>query len=308
MESREASHAAAAPLASDDAAPHCPACDYDLRALVGDRCPECGLKIDRAALATLQIPWVARKSIGRVRAYFKTASMVFAHPRKFASNIIHPISLQEAKRFQNVTVWLAFLPLLAVGLWVYMADLDRRLTPGMHATLFQMVRRSVSDDSVRRGWILEWLGVVFCAACLWFFLKGATGVASYLCHPRRISIERQNRAIALSYYACAPLAWVPVALGSFACATLLGQDGAPKSLLPWVALCVVVGMLSSFAAILGWWWATFVLTNRTTNRSGIGAALFGAVVPILWAVIAAIVLGGLPLAYAFVAMVILSLR
>ena len=62
----------------------------------------------------------------------------------------------------------------------------------------------------RRRIVLEMALLPLGAGCLWLFLFTATGAASYFFHPRSISIERQNRAITLSYYACAPLALTPI--------------------------------------------------------------------------------------------------
>src|SRR5262249_31894858 len=39
----------------DDDAPLCPSCGYDLRAATNDRCPECGLVVDRQALVISNI-------------------------------------------------------------------------------------------------------------------------------------------------------------------------------------------------------------------------------------------------------------
>jgi hypothetical protein len=43
------------------------------------------------------------------------------------------------------------------------------------------------------------------AAGLWLSLFFATGLHTYWLHPRHLSVERQNRAVALGYYACGPL-------------------------------------------------------------------------------------------------------
>src|SRR5205823_2812668 len=50
-----------------------------------------------------------------------------------------------------------------------------------------------------------WPLVLNLIGLLLFFIL-LTGVGSYFFHPRRLAVLRQNRAVALSYYACAPLA------------------------------------------------------------------------------------------------------
>lgn len=40
----------------EDQVLYCPACDYDLRALTGAICPECGAAIDRELLQRSPIP------------------------------------------------------------------------------------------------------------------------------------------------------------------------------------------------------------------------------------------------------------
>src|SRR5256885_10861457 len=65
----------------------CPACGYDLRAIQSDRCPECGLAIDRALGVASQIPWTHRKRIGTWRAYARTAFLVMLRPSRIAAEI-----------------------------------------------------------------------------------------------------------------------------------------------------------------------------------------------------------------------------
>lgn len=60
----------------------CTHCQYNLRGLTEPRCPECGRPFDPANLHTSLIPWVNRKQIGRVRAFFKTAWQASIRPRK----------------------------------------------------------------------------------------------------------------------------------------------------------------------------------------------------------------------------------
>lgn len=54
----------------------CPACAYDLRGATSDCCPECGRSLDNLRSTTSRIPWVHRKDLGHLRAYWQTVWMV----------------------------------------------------------------------------------------------------------------------------------------------------------------------------------------------------------------------------------------
>jgi hypothetical protein len=303
-----------APAVADDDALHCPACDYDLRALTGGRCPECGLAIDRAALSQSQIPWSHRGRIGRFRAYRKTVWMVFRHPKKVAADVSRPVSLDDARRFRRVTVLSTFLPLLGLGLWGYFAALHEWLHgqktgngdgvyfTGIHA------RIPVAPSGRTLGWVVEGIGVAFAALCLWLFLMAVTGVAGYFFHPRALSTVRQNRAVALSYYACAPLAWTFIPALTMAGIILLAltnfadtDNGFRLIVLGNITWYVVVGI-----QLASWWRCSMSMLRHTTRCSGIRVAALGLSLPVFWAVLAALILCVLPLVFLGIAIVVLS--
>jgi hypothetical protein len=109
-----------------------------------------------------------------------------------------------------------------------------------------------------------------------------TGLPSYFFHPRHLPLEQQNRAVALSYYTCAPLACTPALfllawLGS-------GIDPRGTSIPspdPGTAV-VSVGLLILF---LLWWQGLVVFTRRGMNRSTGGVALVAVGVPVSWLLI-----------------------
>jgi predicted RNA-binding Zn-ribbon protein involved in translation (DUF1610 family) len=70
----------------------CPECGYDLRSINSQRCPECGLAIDRATMSVSHLPWSHRQSIGRVRAYWRTNVLVILRPKRLAEEIARPVS------------------------------------------------------------------------------------------------------------------------------------------------------------------------------------------------------------------------
>src|SRR6185437_855411 len=172
-----------APSSSDDGELRCPACDYDLRALAGDRCPECGLLIDRQSLSISQIPWTHRQTMGRFRAFRRTVWLTIRRPKQIAADVSMPVSLTDAKRFQRVVLWLAFVPLVAIGLWGFVSieqiDLSvHGIDPIIPNRSFaKLVARVPSNQTL--GWVLELIGLAIAGVCLWLCLKAITGVGSY---------------------------------------------------------------------------------------------------------------------------------
>ena len=187
----------------------CPACGYDLRAISSENCPECGLAIDRAAISISRIPWEHRKEIGRFRTYWRTTRLVMFHPRRLAEEMNRPIEYRNARRFQFVVVTLAWVPLAG---WIF-------------ALLIQEYHPRFQGPG-RVGWFLEALVLGVGTLSFWLMILLASGVASYWFHPRRMSIARQNRAITLSYYVCAP-AGVALASGGDAGHLCVGRIVKP---------------------------------------------------------------------------------
>lgn len=142
------------------------------------------------------------------------------------------------------------------------------------------------------------------------FLFAATGVAGYFFHPRETSTTRQNRAIALSHYACAPLAWTPAPVLLFTVMILLEQTGdfeRDAGFRVLVLIDFVAFVIAAFQVAV-WWRCTLVLLRGTTRCSGTRVTCLGFTLPILWGVCGLFILGVLPLAYLFVSVLILSLR
>lgn len=173
----------------------CQECGYNLRGLTSNRCPECGCSVDALRSEVSCLPWVYRDTIGRMRAYWQTVCFVMFRHKRFCEEVSRPVDYADAQRFRWVTVLHVYLPILAATILLYFLFW---LTPSEDSSLNQVFR--------------EVWPVVMIHVCILLFLAAATGVPSYFFHPRDISVEQQNRAIALSYYACAALAWTPLAL------------------------------------------------------------------------------------------------
>jgi len=278
----------------------CPACDYDLRALAGDRCPECGLLVDRQRLSVSRIPWVHRAQIGRVRAYCRTVMLAWRHPFALAQNVAMPVELRDAKRFQRVTVFLAYFPLLVLGVGALIANNNTR-----------MDWFDLTHGPQKTGYILQLLLCLVIAISGWLFLLTATGVASYFFHPKSLSVSRQNRAIAISYYACAPLSTLVLTLLLLGAAALVNQycqqDPIGRSWLePVVPGIEIAAGLLLLLQIGGWVFTTLVLLKKSTDCGAGRMVALGAGLPIAWSILAALFIGVLPLSFLFIALIILS--
>jgi hypothetical protein len=173
---------------------YCPACGYDLRQIESARCPECGLEIDRSKLGESIIPWVHRKTLGEVRAFFRTCALVSLHPERLAREMNVPARLPDARRFRRGVVLMAILPL---GIILMVCDAGLLRTGQTFGSVFT------------GGSLLEKSLIWMSWPCLAVALYSITGAASYFFSPRSLTTLQQNRAIALSYYACAPLAYLP---------------------------------------------------------------------------------------------------
>jgi len=281
------------PNPADEGELFCPQCGYDLRGLGSGRCPECGLAIDApTAGAASRIPWVHGARIGRWRAFWRTAWEATVRPSRLAADVAKPVELRDALAFRRAVVWVVWIPIAlasAIGYASVLAD--------------------YSLASAAFDWpaaLFEVGGVAVALAAAWLWLLLGCGVASYLFHPRRLPVERQNRAVAVSYYACGPLAWVSLAgVGAVAVMSLsvMGVAGGPLIDAPLIATIAMFG--GAVAALLH---TSVIFVGRATQR-GLGRKAVVAVgLPLAWAGLLLLVVGGILGTYLLVATVVLTLR
>ncbi len=281
----------------------CPQCGYSLRGIQSERCPECGHVLNWERITQSQIPWVHRKQIGRWRAYWRTLKLTMLDSRAISDEVQRAVKLEDALKFRRMTVRLVFVPLAiaiaglyAWGLW----------------TSSELSFRAWDRDEpgwVKLAAVMDWAMLPVSLAALYLMLLTLTGVQSYFFHPRSIPVVRQNRAVALSYYGCGAVAWLPVSLGAFALVIGLTAAGTLRRMpLVVTALVWIVGMSLVVLPPICGWVNMIRLLGKTTQCGRVRQLAMAVSLPLLWAALIAIVGIGIPAAYAFVCLVALSLK
>jgi len=270
--------------------PYCPACGYDLRgSAAAAQCPECGQAIDDDALRAAQIPWTNRARIGKTMALLRTASRATFRTAAFCQAVGQPIDDADARRFQRTVVGLVwFTSLVALGFMLFVLGQDdygdypwlETLGPGPSIAL----------------------GIAFAIGWYLFLLLG-TGVHTYWFHPKAISVEQQNRAVALSYYACAPLLWIVPAVLLLLVGMVLMEAGHAQR----VAALFYGGASAMIAAVIvtvtfaaGFVLVCFRLAGRAAHRGLLGRLTLLAAQPLLLLLLACVTVLGLPAAVGYV--------
>lgn len=269
---------------------YCPGCGYDLRAIASDRCPECGLAIDRAAIAASDIPWSHRQKIGRVNAFVRTLWMVMSKPKVLARQIASPVSYADAQKFRWIVVAIACLPLIAAAVVARAMQGPTFFRPNagpnwplgtIPPSWDLIICLMVGVDS----WIIPSLAIVLFVAVL-------TGLPSYFAHPNDLPPVLQDRAIALSYYTCAPLTLcaLPLVLTSVAMYVEYTQDRLRS---PWLEVTVIstlFGMCSILLTFPLFWAHSLQLLIRVTHASVIRGLMIAVLLSLGWLLMAALCL------------------
>lgn len=205
----------------------CPACGYDIRAGDGDACPECGEPIDRVKLALPSIPWVTAQTRWQsVTGFIKTVWLVTFHDRRLWREVTRPVDYAAARRFHAIAVVLSW-----IGLSLPIGVVLLRLEPRDLWRVFEVLGEAMPKQPI------VWIALLAALP----FLYVATGVHTYWLHPRGQTVVRQNRAVALGYYAAGPIAWWLVG----GLVVLLGM---------WLERTGAWAASSGVRAVVFWWW------------------------------------------------------
>ena len=285
----------------------CPGCGYSLRGATGERCPECGYSLAYLHTDTSGIPWTHRRERGRLWTYWQTVWLVTFRTRRFCEEYAHSVGYSDSQAFRWVTVLQAYAPLLVGTVFLYLAipTEPEVVDPVPRLPMPWMIPQGPSyvDQAHAEFWPVIVLHI--CAALL---LLAVTGAPSYFFHPRSVSVPRQNNAVAMSYYTCAPLAFTPIVLAvvwvTFAAVSLDVWLASAWSLDEWLwPACA----LASSAVLLAWWWNAFRIVRCVMPQLPSRATSLAVGLPLLWLGFA-LTLVVLPLIVLFVLLVVVSLR
>jgi len=267
-----------APIATADPLPEirqdlfCQRCGYNLRGLTGNRCPECGGSLDGVRSLVPQIPWMYRKELGWWRAYWRTIRFVMFRQAQFCDEMARPVNFRDSQSFRWLTVLLVSI---TSALPLGVSYLTTRVES----------YNSFVSTAAAAGWPL----LIF-YFCWLLFLSAATGVPSYFFHPREVPVQQQNRAIALSYYACGPLAFLVIPLLTCTSAILTSTAKDPTVSM----LFIVLTLTLPIGAIAPWWLDLIHLARRLVPQKPSRAVAVAVFVPLLWLLLAFAILVGIP--------------
>lgn len=231
------------------------------------------------------IPWQRRRLIGRQRAYWSTVLYVIRRMGWLRAAGSDEVSLADARQFRTSTLGLFFLAMIAMY----------ALTFRIEAVVSQEVRRLLFGESGVPFSVIGLLAMPFSFLVLYC----ASGVVSWLFAARGLSPVQKTSAMALSYYAIAPLAAaaaivVPLsAIGIYA-----SQDRA-------VAVYQCIAIINAVAVLL-WMACLGICSAAVTGRRPVAAAVMSLATAISPAIIT-LMIAWIPLAVIAWALMFLSL-
>jgi hypothetical protein len=190
----------------------CVRCLYNLYGITSDRCPECGLPIDKSNVSS--IPWEHRQTLGNTAAFLRTILLAILHPRLMAQSPASPAKYKQSRTFRIIVALIASLAPAAIVGASLPESLDYLL--GYHA---RVISRHLRDELI----LIHLTGVA-----LWPIIPLGFVIAFQLAAPcwRRwqlpahAAVILQNRSMMMSNYAAAPLILTPLPVLATAAAIL----------------------------------------------------------------------------------------
>ncbi|MCH8242836.1 MAG: hypothetical protein IH897_09525 [Planctomycetes bacterium] len=194
-----------------------------------------------------------------------------------------PVSYSDAQKFRWLTVLHAYLPILAATVLLYAYEAASWTTASYPFLLAPPGFKATNLTWPALGFLEIWpIALVHLGILLW--LTAATGVASYFFHPRDLAVHLQNRAVSLSYYANAALAFtiVPFLLG-WMIWEAFGFDS-------WLTIAIVSVIL--FIQLSAWWFDSVGMLVRTPGIQGTRVRVMAVLLPLLWLLLAVVIIPG----------------
>lgn len=252
----------------------CEGCGYSLLGLSGSRCPECGKPYDPTELPFARIPWLHRRRLGKVRAYWKTVWMVAFSPRRFAAELCRPVrvSADDARRFRRATINIATAAAAMVSGPLLFAE------------------ASVAPPWARTPYfVTSTMAVVLSVLAFYFLLRLATDMPLFIW--KGLPSLPPNQLSPVHHYASAPLAAALVLAPVFAVMIWIQSAAVrlsiPDSLVELLLLAEVLLVL----LWLTWVWIVALVLMRTASRAPARRVLMLALyLPLHWFIMASMML------------------
>ncbi|HEY7119111.1 MAG TPA: hypothetical protein VH475_21150 [Tepidisphaeraceae bacterium] len=236
----------------------CPNCGYNLRGTASDRCPECGVEIDRAKLAHSRIAWEHRRSIGRFRAYWRTVAVFTFRPARTVRGSA-AVAYRDAVRFRLITTLLAYVPLvlLLLAAWRWGGRMVEPPGTILSGDLWYPLKR----------WAM-WAATPFVEGGVSLAITAVGGLLGMIAMTGVAGYFFESRAVTLAQYTCAPLAWTPATVGllvvAYGTRMLLARYGGPWRYTTPLVMGGWIAILTQLAV----WWLTMLLVLRVALRAG----------------------------------------
>lgn len=256
----------------------CLECGYNLRGVVGGRCPECGHDLANLRSDQPLIPWVRRREIGAFRAYWSTVFWVSFKYKTFCEEVVRDVDYRDAQRFRWITVGLIYLGVLIGSVGWYALKWPR------------LVDDYQINDALKAIWPMAIIHVLIA-----MYLIGATGAPSYFFDRLDVGVRRRNSAIAMSYYTLGALAWTPVNV-----LIIVGIAPFWWSLPVAAIIFMAAGMI--IVSVVDWWYNLLRTIRRVMPYRPQRATVAALCVPLMWILLIVLIFGLLPMivVYAYV--------